>query len=80
MDLKPISTEELIKELQRRGMLRIFWHLDDVKECLEEHNYDYTPDELIQIGTYLEDKFDASVGLSWDIMGEYIYNYLILKE
>jgi len=67
--LKEINTEELIKELCSRGYLRVFWMKDDIKHVAEnnfENPIHLTDDQLNDVVTFIENNWDANIGLSWD--------------
>jgi hypothetical protein len=63
--LKNIHTEDLIKELCSRGYLRV--------------NPIYlTDDQLNDVVTFIENKWDANIGVSWDTIEFSIVNVLNL--
>jgi len=67
--LKEINTKELIKELCDRGYLRVFWMKDDIR-YVAENNFEnpiyLTDNQLNDVVTFIEDKWDANIGVSWD--------------
>jgi len=68
-ELKEINTEELIKELSNRGYLRVFWMEDDIKHVAKNNFEDpihLTDDQLNDVVTFIENKWDANIGVSWD--------------
>jgi hypothetical protein len=67
--VKEINTEELIKELCSRGYLRVFWTEYDIKH-VAENNFGkpihLTDSQLNDVVTFIENKWDANIGVSWD--------------
>jgi len=78
-ELKEINTEELIKELSNRGYLRVFWMEDDIKH-VAENNFEnpiyLTDDQLNDVVTFIENQWDANLGVSWDTI-EYSIAYVL---
>ena len=78
-ELKNINTEELIKELGDRGYLRVFWMKDDIKHVAEnnfENPIHLTDDQLNDVVTFIENQWDANLGVSWDTI-EYSIAYVL---
>ena len=77
--LKEINTEDLIKELCSRGYLRVLWTKDDIKH-VAENNFEnpiyLTDDQLNDVVTFIEDNWDANIGISWDTI-EYSIAYVL---
>jgi len=79
--LKEINTEELIKELCSRGYLRVLWMEDDIKHVAEnnfENPIHLTDDQLNDVVSFIESKWDANIGVSWDTIEFSIVNVLDL--
>ena len=79
--LKEIKTEELIKELRSRGYMRIFWMKDDIRHVAEnnfENPIHLTDNQLNDVVTFIENKWDADIGVSWDTIESSIVNVLNL--
>ena len=79
--LKEINTEDLIKELCSRGYLRVFWMENDIKHIAEnnfENPIHLTDDQLNDVVTFIENKWDANIGVSWDTIEHSIVNVLNL--
>ncbi len=80
-ELKNINTEELIKELCNRGYIRVFWQKEDIKH-VAENNFEnpiiLTDNQLNDVVTFIENKWDANVGVSWDTIESSILNVLNL--
>ena len=79
--LDKIHTEELITELCSRGYLRVFWMEDDIKHVAENSFKDpihLTDDQLNDVATFIENKWDANIGVSWDTIESSIVNVLNL--
>ena len=77
--LKEINTKELIKELCDRGYLRVFWMKDDIKHVAEnnfENPIHLTDDQLNDVVTFIENQWDANLGVSWDTI-EYSIAYVL---
>jgi len=78
-ELKEINTEELIKELRNRGYIRVFWIKDDIK-LVAENNFEnpihLTDDQLNDVVTFIENQWDANLGVSWDTI-EYSIAYVL---
>ena len=80
-ELKNINTEELIKELCNRGYIRVFWMEEDIKHVAEnnfENPIHLTDNQLNDVVTFIENKWDANIGLSWDTIESSIVNVLNL--
>ena len=79
--LKEIKTAELIKELRSRGYMRIFWTKDDIRHVAEnnfENPIHLTDNQLNDVVTFIENKWDANIGVSWDTIESSIVNVLNL--
>lgn len=79
--LKEINTEELIKELCSRGYLRVFWLENDINHVAEnnfENPIHLTDDQLNDVVTFIENKWDANIGVSWDTIESSIVHVLNL--
>lgn len=79
--LSKIDTEDLIKELCSRGLLRVFWMKDDIRHVAEnnfKNPIHLTDDQLNDIVTLIENKWDANIGVSWDTIESSIVNVLNL--
>lgn len=70
--MKNLTTEQLIKELTLRGYLRTLWHRDDVEGRLNEVHNNYTEQDVVSICESIERRWDASVGVNWDVIDAYI--------
>lgn len=80
-ELKNINTEELIKELCNRGYIRVFWMEDDIRHVAEnnfENPIHLTDNQLNDVVTFIENKWDANIGVSWDTIESSIVNVLNL--
>ncbi len=81
--LKDFSEEELIKELQSRGYIRVLWQRDDIIERHKEVNEDQEPltdDEVDNIVSMIESKHDCNVGLNWETLDYFIDQELNARE
>jgi len=71
--LESVNTEDLIKELQRRGYIRILWHRDDILGILQESQYmDWDQNDIDKICNQIEHYHDANYGINWDVIREFI--------
>lgn len=66
MELKNFSDDQLIKELQNRGYIRVLWHRDDILKVAEENDIILNEDEIHFIMEDIEENHDANYGLNWD--------------
>lgn len=80
MELMNFSDDQLIKELQDRGYLRVLWHRDDILKVAEENDVTLTDDEINDIITDLEQNHDANYGLSWDTINDVLTNVIDSRE
>lgn len=71
-----LSWEELRSELKRQGYIQVLWHRDDISSLLEKRSVQYTDEDLKEIVEYIEHAFDASVGISWEVLEGYIDQWL----
>jgi uncharacterized protein YpuA (DUF1002 family) len=63
-----VKTETLIKELCKRGYIRVLWQKDDVKEQAQNRGIDLTDKQVNEIVRLIERQHDCNVGLSWDVI------------
>jgi hypothetical protein len=52
--------------------IHITWCTEDVLHEAEELNVELTEDEANDVLIRMEEKHDASIGISWDVMDVYI--------
>ncbi len=69
-NLKNVSDNQLLEELQKRGYVRVLWHKDDILKVAEDEDVVLTDDEVNDIITDLEQNHDANYGLSWDTIND----------
>ena len=55
--------------------IKIIWNTDDVLMRSDELGVQLTEEEADQILDDLYNYHDASIGICWDIIGSYIYQY-----
>lgn len=67
-----LTWKELVEELKRQGYIHIMWHKDDIISILEQKDIKYTEEDLDSIVEYVENAFDAQVGISWEVLELYI--------
>ena len=67
-----MTYEELRAELKEQGYIHVLWHKDDIIMILEKKGIKYTDEDLDKIRAYVENAFDAQVGVSWEILELYI--------
>ena len=73
--LKEVNTDFLKDELRKRGYLQVYWHEDDVVEAIVQFGKEATSEVVEEIMDIIESSFDASVGINWDVIGVYVYEY-----
>jgi hypothetical protein len=60
--------------------IKITWSTEDVLMRAEELNVELTEHEADNILDELYENHDASIGICWDIIGSYIYQYESERE
>lgn len=75
-ELSTLSTEDIWAELQRRGVIRASWCVDDIIAHAKDMDVEITDDEAKAIAGDIERHHDATIGINWDVIGDYIHNYL----
>jgi hypothetical protein len=71
-----LTYEQLRDEFKRQGYIHVFWHKDDISGLLEKRGIKYTDEDLDKIRAYVENAFDAQIGVSWEILELYIEQWL----
>ena len=56
--------------------INIIWSTEDVLHQAEEMGVELTEDEANDILLYMEEKHDANIGISWDVIDVYIQDVL----
>jgi hypothetical protein len=75
VSLDKFPTENIIQELKNRGYIRIFWHKDDIISACETFDFTYNDKDIDAIVKKIENSFDASQGVNWNVIGWHIYEY-----
>lgn len=73
--LKDIETDFLIEELKKRGYIHVFWQRDDIDDTIIKLGFKPSEEAISAIVEDIEHYFDASVGVNWDTIGVYVYEY-----
>jgi hypothetical protein len=60
--------------------IKITWSTEDVLMRAEELNVELTEHEADNILDELYENHDASIGICWDVIGSYIYQYETERE
>lgn len=71
-NLKNVPEEELIVELQKRGVLRVLWSKADIKERAKEMDIKLSKKQVDDVASLIESKHDCNVGLSWEVIDIFI--------
>jgi len=74
-----MTTTEVREELKKDGYVCIFWHRDDVLQRAEWDNVTLTDEEVEAVLDLLDNKHDASIGISWDTIDCWI-DYVISER
>jgi hypothetical protein len=56
--------------------VHIVWMTDDIREVASEKGLSLTDTQLKEMLVYIRDKHDASLGISWDVIGVMLECYL----
>jgi hypothetical protein len=59
------------KDQHGNVIIRDDWHMEDIRSMLDGR--EITDDECIDVMKIIADKFDASIGINWDVI-EYLLN------
>ena len=78
--LEDVETDLLLDELKKRGYLHIFWQRDDIKAAIKELGFKSSEEAISAIVGDIEHYFDASIGVNWDTIGVYVYEYFKPRE
>jgi hypothetical protein len=60
--------------------IKIIWNTEDILIRAEELNVELTEHEADNILDELYENHDASIGICWDVIGSYIYQYESERE
>ena len=66
-----MNDEKIRSYLAKTGRIAIFWGVDDVKSVRP----DLTDDQCMEVLEQCDDKHDANIGISWDVI-EFHAGYL----
>ena len=77
-NLKLVTSNELIEELQSRGYIRVLWQESDIHYVISqfEETVEVTDKQIKGIIDYIEGKHDANIGLCWETLEMYIRDFL----
>ena len=73
--LEDVQTDFLIEELRYRGYLRVLWQKEDIEHAINEFGKEPHENDVNAIADIIEKSFDASVGINWEVIGIYVYEY-----
>ena len=73
--LEDIKTDFILDELKKRGYIMVFWTREDVEHAISEFGQESAPEIVTAIVETIEKYFDASIGISWDTIGQYVHEY-----
>lgn len=74
--MKHLTNEALLKELEERGYIHIFWHVDDITSRAEEKGVELTEQETREIAENISSGHDANIGINWDSIDCFIDNFV----
>ena len=63
-------TEEMILRLTDPDWLASWWHIDDVREVSGAE--DLTDGEAHDVLELAQNRFDANIGINWDVLEHYV--------
>lgn len=75
-DLKEIQTEDLIQELLSRGFIRVLWNKDDIINTAFNLGVTLTDEQVDDVANAIEHRFDANIGVNWNVIEYHINNIL----
>jgi hypothetical protein len=76
-----VEMARFLKDSDGEWVMRSDWHIDDVVGCGIDNGVDLSEDEVMEVMQMIAKRFDANLGINWEVIEAYIiYRYVPMRS
>lgn len=68
MNLSNVSTERLKQELVKRGIISVFFSVEDIVSTADSMDITLSVEQIRKVQTNIAQSHDANVGVNWEVI------------
>lgn len=68
MNLSNVGTERLKQELVKRGIINVFFSVEDIVSTADSMNITLSVEQIRKVQTNIAHTHDANVGVNWEVI------------